>query len=113
MSYRPELGVSQVLNPKVSQEYQQFFEITRWIIELGWDDILYEVSLISNNQVMPQKGHMEALMLIFVYLGKAYQKTIIVDLMIPKFDNPMEIVTNWLKSIYGKDNQEEIQTNTP
>ena len=62
---------------------------------------------------MPYKGHMEALMVVFVYLGKASLKYIIVDLMIPKVDNSVEIDTNWLKSIYGKDNQEEIQTNTP
>ena len=41
MSYRPELDVSQVLNSKESQEYQQFVGITRWIIELGRVDILY------------------------------------------------------------------------
>ena len=52
-------------------------------------------------------------MVFFVYLGKASLKYIIVDLMIPKVDNSVEIDTNWLKSIYGKDNQEEIQTNTP
>ena len=62
---------------------------------------------------MPRKGHMEALMSIFVYLYKAYGKTIIVDPMIPKVDTSMEIETNWLKSIYGKDNQEEIPANTP
>ena len=33
--------------------------------------------------------------------------------MIPKVDIQMEIETNWLKSIYGEDNQEEIPNNTP
>ena len=43
---------------------------------------------------------------IFVYLDKAYGNTIIFDPMIPKVDTLMEIEMNWLKSIYGEDNQE-------
>ena len=43
---------------------------------------------------------------IFVYIDKYCGKTIIVDPMIPKVGNLMEIKTNWLKIIYGKDNQE-------
>ena len=42
----PELYVSQVFNPKESQEYQQFVGITHYIIELGRVDIIYEVSLL-------------------------------------------------------------------
>ena len=33
--------------------------------------------------------------------------------MIHKVDTSMEIEPNWLKIIYGKDNQEEIPANTP
>ena len=53
MSYRPELAVSPVLNPKETQEYKQFIGIARWIIELGQVEILYEVSLISSHLSMP------------------------------------------------------------
>ena len=56
---------------------------------------------------------MESLVLIFVYLDKAYGNTIIIDRMIPKVNTSMEIETNWLKSIYGEDNQEEIPANIP
>ena len=62
---------------------------------------------------MPRKGHVKALMGIFVYLDKAYRKTIVIDPMIPNVDTSVEIETNWLKSIYGKDKQEEIPSNTP
>ena len=62
---------------------------------------------------MPKKVHMEAMMLIFVYIDKAYGKTTIIDPMIPKVDILMEIETNWLKSIYCEDNQEEILANKP
>ena len=113
MSYRPELDVSQVLNTKEAQKYQQFIGIARWIIELGRVEIPYEVLLLSINLDMPWKGHIKALIRIFVYLEKDYGKTIIIDTMIPKVDTLMEINTNWLKIIYGKDNQEEISANTP
>ena len=59
VSYRPELDVSLVLNPKETQEHQQFIGITRWIIELERFDILCEVSLLSSHLSMPQKGHMD------------------------------------------------------
>ena len=62
---------------------------------------------------MPLKGHMEAMMGIFFYLDKSYGNTIIIDPIIPKVNTLIEIETNWLKSIYGEDNQEEIPTNTP
>ena len=58
----PELNVSQLLNSKGAQEYQQFVGIARWIIELERIEIIYEVSLLSNHLDMPRKGHMEALM---------------------------------------------------
>ena len=50
---------------------------------------------------------------IFDYLDKAYGKTTTIDPMIPKVSTLMEIEMNWLKIIYGKDNQEEIPANTP
>ena len=112
MSYRTELDVSQVLNPKEAQDCQQFVGIARWIIEIGRVDILYEVLLLSIHLDMPQKVHMEALMVIFFYPGKDYLKNIIVYPMIHKVDTSMEIETNWLKSIYGQDNQDEILVNT-
>ena len=60
---------------------------------------------------MRWKGHMEELMGSFVYLDRAYGKTIIIDPMIPKVDTSMEIETNWIKIIYREDNQEEIPAN--
>ena len=112
LAIKPELDVSQVLNPKEYQEYQEFFVIARWIIEVGRVEIFYEVLLLSSHLDMPQKGHMEALMGIFVYLDKAYGKTIIIDPMIPKVNDSMETETNWIKSIYSEDNQDYILANT-
>ena len=108
VTYWPELDVSQVLNPKEAQEYQQFVGIARWIIELGRFDIFFEVSLLSSHLAMPRNERMDALMGIFAYLDKSFGKTIIIDPIIPKVDTSMEIKTNWLKSIYGEDLQEEI-----
>ena len=49
---------------------------------------------------------MKALLVVFVYLDKAHGKTIIIDITIPKVDTSIESETNWLKNIYGEDNQE-------
>ena len=80
MSDRPELDLSQLLNPKEAQEYQQFVRIKRWIIELGWFEIIYEVSLLSSHLSMTRKGNMEALTRIFVYPDNDYGNTIIIVL---------------------------------
>ena len=104
MRYRSELDVFQVLNPKEAKENQKFVGIAHCIIELGSFNILYEVLLLSIHLDMTQKGHMEALMGIFVYLENAFGKTIFIHLMIPKVNTLMEINMNWTNSIYGEDN---------
>ena len=106
MSYRTELNVSQSLNPKKTQKYQQFVGIARWIIKLGRVDILYEVSLLSSHLDIPRKGHTEALMEIFFYLDKACGKTIVIYPVIPKLNTSLQFETNCLNVIYGEDNQE-------
>ena len=82
--YGPDLDVSQILNPKESQEYHQFFGIAGWIVELGWVDILCEVLLLSIHLAMPRKGYIKALMESFVYFDMDYGKTIIIGPMISK-----------------------------
>ena len=93
------------MNPKEDQEYKQFFGIACLIIELGRVDILYEVSLLTIHLNMPQKGHMQVMMGVFVYIYKAYGKTVIVDTIIPKVYTLMEIKTNWFNIIFCEDNQ--------
>ena len=101
------------MNPKGAHEYQQFFRISRWVIELVRVVIIYEVSLLSSHLAMTRKVQMEALMVIFFHLDRDYGKTIIIDPMILKVNTSMKIETNWIKKIYCKDNQEEIPANKP
>ena len=42
---------------------------------------------------------------VFVYIYKAYGKTVIVDTIIPKVYTLMEIKTNWFNIIFCEDNQ--------
>jgi hypothetical protein len=68
--YRPEVDVSQELEPFPVQQYQQLIGILCWVIELGHVDIIMEVSLLSAHNVLPCEGHLEAVYHIFAYLRK-------------------------------------------
>ena len=60
-SYRPELDVTDVLNPIDSAYYQSLIGILRWMVELGRVDICLEVSMLSSHLAMPRQGHLEQL----------------------------------------------------
>ncbi len=68
MNYQPELDVSNELGPELSSHYLQLIGIAQWAIELGRIDIYHEVSLLSQYQVNPRVGHLEALYHVFAYM---------------------------------------------
>jgi hypothetical protein len=68
--YKPELDVTPELNDELGSRFLQLIGILRWAIELGRMDIFVEVSLLSQHQVLPRRGHLEALYHIFAYLKK-------------------------------------------
>ena len=51
----------------------------RWATELGWVDVLHEVSLLSQYQASPREGHMMELLHIFAYLNKRPKLTLYMD----------------------------------
>ena len=46
----------------------QLISILQWAVELGWIDIFFEVSSLSQYQACPRLGHLEAAYHIFAYL---------------------------------------------
>ena len=71
VNYKPELDVTQELGPELLARYLQLIGICcRWAIELGRIDIFHEVSILSQHQVNPCEGHLEALYHVFAYLKK-------------------------------------------
>jgi hypothetical protein len=55
-SYRPELDISNELQPTEAAYYQSIIGILRWIVELGRIDICLEVSMMSSHRPYPGKG---------------------------------------------------------
>jgi hypothetical protein len=60
--------VSNELGPELSSHYLQLIGIAQWAIELGRINIHHEVSLLSQYQVNPRVGHLEALYHVFAYM---------------------------------------------
>ena len=66
-SFIPELDDSPELNDNERAYYQELIGVLRWATELGRIDILREVSLLSQYQACPRKGHMQEIMQLVFY----------------------------------------------
>lgn len=118
-SYRPEIDVSEELNPDGVQRYQELIGILRWAIELGRLDIMTEVSCLSQHMCEPRVGHLDAVYNIFRYLQRNMNKNkgrIGFDPVIPfidpmLFSNSSQNLEHW-KDFYP-DAQEPIPNNMP
>ena len=69
-NYRPELDVSDVLGDELHSRYMQLIGVLRWAVELGRIDIATEVSLLSQHNALPRKGHLDAVYQVFAYLKR-------------------------------------------
>lgn len=85
-NYKPELDVTDELDDKDTQFFQEMIGILRWGTEIGRLDILYEVSTLSQHQALPRQGHMEQALHIFSYLKKRPKFTLYMDPRYPKID---------------------------
>ena len=69
--YWPELDVSEELGPDLASCFMQLIGILQWVVKLGWIDIFFEVSSLSQYQPgVPEtwRWHLEAAYHIFAYL---------------------------------------------
>jgi hypothetical protein len=57
--------VTDELGESLASCYMQLIGILRWAVELGQIDIVYEISVLSQYQVNPCVGHLEAAYHIF------------------------------------------------
>jgi hypothetical protein len=69
-NYKPELDVTDKLDPKLASRYMQLIiGILHWAVKIGRIDIYLEVSLLSQYQAnRPRLGHLEAIYHVFTYL---------------------------------------------
>ena len=68
VTYRPELDCTQHCNHIYANYYQNLIGVLRWIVELGWMDILFEVACISRFTSNSRARHMQQVLNIFNYL---------------------------------------------
>jgi hypothetical protein len=67
--YKPDIDESPDLDPIRANLYQSKIGILRWCVELGFIDIITEVSMLSTHLCLPREGHLEAVFHVFAYLG--------------------------------------------
>ena len=73
--YKPELDTTDECDADHTSSYQHLIGILCWAVELGRIYIQLEVALMSQYQMIPKVGHMEALYLIFHFLWKNPKKS--------------------------------------
>ena len=56
------------MNSEGLQVYQELIGIIGWVVEIGREDILLEVSLLSSQLALPRVGHLQAVYRVFEYL---------------------------------------------
>ena len=56
---------SSKLGPKEANYYQCQIRVLHWMVEIGWVDIITEVSMLESQMTMPREGHMDAVFHVF------------------------------------------------
>jgi hypothetical protein len=77
--YRPELDVSQELDDRQTNYYQNLIGVLRWAVELGRIDIHVEIAMLSSYLAAPRSGHMEQVLHVFAYLKKYGRSKMVFD----------------------------------
>jgi hypothetical protein len=56
--YRPELDASPEISPRQAKYFQGLIGVLRWMIELGWIDVMVSVAMLSRFLAAPREGHL-------------------------------------------------------
>ena len=77
--YKPDLYTTDECDADHKSRYQQLIGILRWFVGLGRIDIQLEVAFMSQYEMNPREGNLEALYLIFNFLWKNPKKSQVMD----------------------------------
>ena len=69
-NYRPELELSDELNPEFISRYLPLIIFVQWAVKLGRINILFEVAIMLQYLASPQIGNLKVLYNIFGYFKK-------------------------------------------
>ena len=111
-NYRPEIDVSQELDPDEASYYQSLIGILRWIVELGRGDICVESSMMASAMALPRRGHLEQVYHIFAYLKNNHNAEMVLDPSEPEIDEGSFERQDWSHTVFG-DSDEELPPNAP
>ena len=113
-SYKPELDVSQELDPQEAAYYMSLIGVLRWIVELGRCDICLEVSMMSSCLALPREGNMEQVLHIFAHLKKYHNAELVYDPSDPVIDESKFEAKDWASSEFGHiEGKEAVPSNMP
>ena len=110
--YRPEIDVSQELDPPYASYYQSLIGILRWIVELGRVNITAEVSMMASCMALPRQGHLDQLFHIFAFLKNKHNAEMVFDPSEPVIDETLFPQEDWTNTVYGQCS-EDIPSNIP
>jgi hypothetical protein len=79
--YRLEMDITKELNTEDASYFQSQIGVLRWIVEIGWIDVITEVSLLASQRIMamPREGHMMQVFRCFAYLKARHNGCIVFD----------------------------------
>jgi hypothetical protein len=109
--YRPEMDISEELNAKGANRFQEMIGILRWSVELGRIDIATPVALLSSFLAAPRRGHLEAVYHVFAYLKAHDRSKIVFDDNTVDWDSTKFAKVDWTD--FYPDATEPIPPNAP
>ena len=81
--YKPELDTTDECDADHTSSYQYLIGILCWAVELGHINIQLEVALMSQYQMSPREGNLEAIYFIFHFLWNNPKKKQVMDSYTP------------------------------
>ena len=112
----PELDELELLDDREHRKYQMLIGILVWVVTIGCIDIAHATSSLSRFTSAPRKGHLSRLLILFGYLKRRPNKTIIVDSRDPIYRGGENLISKdymqVLNSMY-LDAREELDSESP
>ena len=109
--YRPELDLTDELDDRDANYFQELIGVLRWAIELGRVDIAVEVSMLSSYLALPRQGHLDAAYHIFSYLMYRPKVWLAMDPNPPNINQSLFPKANWAE--FYPDAKEELPPKMP
>ena len=114
IEYRSKLDITMLCDDSSTNYYQNLIGVLRWIVELGWIGIAFEVLSLSKLLSYPSPGHIYQALHIYKYLKTHIDNDLSFDPMYHDFANLNQNhqKIDEMKKIYVKA-KEEFPTNAP